>query len=491
MRFPSHPSILRPALLALAFALAPAVGDESAAAATSIPNPPTERPPPSGDEGDLWLEAEPLGLRFRPPTPALAKAESLEGVFRYEVVDAQATPRWWLRFQYLTSSSAGLSARDQVMAYLDAMRRNEKEFTIRVDEAIRPVGAGEDGQLLVIEAPVGDGSTGLSGWLLVPSGRDRFLACSLAVPTDGLATTIPALRKAFAEMQMISVESVEAAKRERVERGARMLAFDEAKLRAALRPEPVVYRIYRPASSGSPETELGWMTIRVVEGRRGEVDPNRPASRYRDADNDEGLLVILDAKSLVSQDGRTVVDTQTRAWMAWDRLSEVWSSRSTQRTTQGQGTASRTTAQTGIRTPARPGQPRPRLEVINSVAEQQTRDPLEWSLPPNYLSQAELLVLGKLLPKDAPAAQPYASYAFDPRSNTLPQRTDEWRRNADGTWTLETEIPGSPQNLIQIFAADGERLKRIDHDGVGPIHTERIEVDALRALWRRKGLPLE
>lgn len=482
-----------PSMLSLASAAAPLLvllpaPLDSLAASPFIPNPPTERPL---DDDGLWLEAEPLGLRFRPPTPALAKAESVDGVFRYEVVDAQPTPRWWLRFQYLTSSTAGLSARDQVMAYLDAMRRNDKEFTIRLDEAIRPAGAPEEGRLLVIEAPVGDGSTGLSGWLLIPSGRDRFLACSLAVPTDGLKTTIPALRRAFEEMEMISIEAVEAAKRERVDRGTRMLAFDEAKLRAAVQPTPVVYRIFRPSSAGSPETELGWMTIRVVAGKRGEVDPNRPASRYRGVDNDEGLLVLLDAKSLVSPDGRTVVDTQTRAWLAWDRRSEVWSTRSTQRMTHGQGTASRTTAQTGVRTPARPGQPRPRLEVINSVAEQQTREPLEWTLPPNYISQAELFVLGKLLPKDAPSAEPFASYAFDPRSNALPQRTDEWRRNADGTWTLETTIPGSPQPLIQIFDADGERLKRIDHDGVGPIHTERIDADTLRALWRRKGLPLE
>lgn len=443
--------------------------------------------PPTVSPDQEWLEAEPLGLRFQPPTPAFAKAETVDGVFRYEVVDSEREPRWWLRFQILVSSRSGLSARDQITAYLDTLTRNGKPFTIRLDEKIRPAGAIDEGILLIIEAPVGDGSTGLTGWMLLPTAPDRFLAASIAMPLSAFDAMLPQLRAAFAGMQVTALQEIEAARKARMAEGERVLSFGPDALRAAIQEEPLIYRIYRPASSGSQEIELGWLTVRTVAGQRGEVDPARDAKSYRGADLEPGLLVILDAKSLVSPDGRNVVDTQTRAWMAWDRSSELWSTRSTQR----QGPASRTTAQTGIRTAARPGQPRPRLEVINSVAERQSRDQADWVVPPNYLSQAELLVLGKLLPRSETGQREFASYAFDPRSNGLPQRSDLWRRNDDGTFTLETRIGGSSQPLIQTFDASGERIRRIDEDAAGVIVTERIDLDALRTLWRRKGLPLE
>ncbi len=410
-----------------------------------------------------------------------------DGVLRFEVVDSLPNPRWWLRFQSLTSSKAGLSAADQIQAYLETLKKNKKEFTVRIDEPLTPKGASGEGRLLVIESPIGDGAVGISGWLIAPTGSDRFLTCSIVAPADSANEVVPALRKAFTEMELTPRDAVIAAKKERMDRGAKMVAFSKEALQQTVASEPTLYRIYRPATEKGEARELGWMSVRVIEGRRGEVDATRDPKSLHGEDNEEGLLVILDAKSILNNDARHTMDTQVRYWMAWDRLSEVWSVRSTER----QGDASRTSGQTGVRTPTRPGDPRPMLRVINSISERQTRDPLEWQVPPNYISQAELVVLGKLLPKDDPAPPTFSSYAFDPKSTGLPQRTDTWKRNGDGTWTLETRLGTSASPLVQTFDENGERLKRVDVDPDGTIVTERIESSQLRALWKRKGLPIE
>ncbi|MDZ4829294.1 MAG: hypothetical protein SGJ09_03730 [Phycisphaerae bacterium] len=472
----------------------------------SPPKPASERPlegsDPAKDAKSMKsaevLEVEGLGLSFRPPQPAFGKAETIDGVLRYEVVDGQASPRWWLRFQNLTSSKSSQTARSQLDAYLDTLRRNAKPFTVKVNEDIVVKGASGESRILLIETPIGvpDGgaasgstsATGINGWIIIPNGIDRFLTGSIIATSAEFDAMWPGLKTALASIEVKSLDAIALAKQERIDRGEEVLAFSMKTLRAALSPEPTFYRMYRPGAprrDGTPgdEIEIGWMSVRVVEGQRGEVDPTRDVSKLRGEDTERGLLSIIDAKSIVSSDATNSVDSQIRSWVAWDRRTEVWSVRSTQR----QGTAARSSAQTGLRS-ASP----PKLQVINAVADRNySRDPQEWVVPPNYLSQAELVVLGRLLPKNKREATTFASYAFEPKSNGLPQRTDTWKPNEDGTWTLDTRVGGSTAPLVQTFDANGDRVKRVDVDSSGMLVTERIALEQLRSLWKRKGLPIE
>lgn len=429
-------------------------------------------------------------MRLKPPQPSYGKAETVDGVLRYELVDGQTNPRWWLRFQNLTSSRANLTARDQLDAYLETLKKNDKPFTTKVNEDLPITGASGESRILIIETPIDEHATGLSGWLIVPNGTDRFLTCSIIATSADFDASWPALHAALKSIEVQSLETVAAAKKERMDRGEKLLAFTADDLRAALASDPVYYRIYRPHdpdSRNAEDTEVGWMSVRVIEGARGTVDGMRDPSKLRGEDTELGMLAVIEAKSIVNADATNSIDTQIRSWMSWDRQDEVWSVRSTQR----QGTASRTSAQTGVRSRPKHGDPRPKLRVINSSAEKLSRDPQEWLVPPNYLSQAELVVLGKLLPREESASTTFASYAFDPKSNGLPQRLDAWTRNPDGTWTLESRIGGSTAPLVQVFDANGTRIKRVDVDATGTVITERIELDKLRSLWKRKGLPLE
>jgi hypothetical protein len=429
---------------------------------------------------------EGLGLKFRPPQPALGKGEDLAGVLRYEVVDGSASPRWWMRFQTLTSSRSGLTAKDQINAYLDAMTKSGKSFTVTIDEAISPSGSKGEGRFVILESPLPQGGTGTSGWVIIPTGNDRYLVCSLVAPTNTFASVLPSLRESFETMSVLSPDQIVKDRRERIDRGTDMLRFSESKLREALQQDPLLFRVFREGSraDGSDATEIGWMTVRAIEGMRGEVDASRDSAKFDSDEREKGLMVIVQAKTVIGGDATNLVDTESRYWVSWDRTSEVWSIRSTQR----QRDAARTTSQTGVRTPPRRGDPRPILRVVNSTG---MSEPLEWAVPPNYLSQAELVMLGRLLPRDNPHPDPYASYAFDPKTNGLPQRIDSLKRNDDGTWTLETRIGAAPVPLIQTFDDKGNRSRRVDVDAIGTVVTERITAEKLKSIWRAKGLPIQ
>jgi hypothetical protein len=490
--------LLAPVAAALAFARAlPAAGQTAEAPPATTAT--KDQPAPNGESAPAaagatdFLEIEGLGLRLRPLQPSFGKSETVEGVQRYELVDAEASPRWWLIFQNLTSSTAGTTARSQLEAYLETLRKNGKPFDVRVNENFTVAGASDEARLLLIERPVNDEATGISGWLIIPNGPDRFLTCSIAAPTRTFDAIWPEVQKSLRSIEVRSAEAIAQSKRQRMETGAKVLDFTREDLKAALGAEPTCYRMYRPGAAADKdpkvrdERELGWLVMRSREAMRGEVDPKADPKKLRGEDADPGILVQIDAKSIVNDDATNTVDTQIRAWLSWDRTEEVWSVRNTQR----QGSGVRSSAQTGVRTPARRGDPRPMLRVINSTAEKLSRDPEEWAVPPNYISQAELMILGRLLPKDNPGPQTFSSYAFEPRTNGLPQRRDTWKREADGTWTLETFLGGASVPLVQSFSADGERLRRVDVDAFGTVITEKIDLAALKALWRSKGLPVE
>jgi hypothetical protein len=447
-----------------------------------------ESSPPAAEKADDtgWVEIPALSLRIRPPQPALGKSETVNGVFRYEIVEGGDPPKWWMRLQTLISSRSGQTADDQVKAYFDALTKTGKTFTVTINEALTPEGATGEGRLAIIESPLAEGGSGFSGWVIVPSGEDRYLVASLVLSASTLDTAIPALRETFRTMRLVDHSEIVTDRREKIERGLAMLRFSEETLRAALQPEPLLYRVYRDRDPNDPgdDTEVGWMTVRAIEAMRGEVNGSIPAEDLEAEEREKGFMVIVQAKTIIDGNATNVVDTESRYWVSWDRGSEVWSVRSTQR----QRDAARTTGQTAVRTPPRRGDPRPILRVINASG---MTEPLEWAVPPNYLSQAELIMLGRLLPRTSPNPEPYASYAFDPKTNGLPKRMDSFRQNPEGTWTLETKIGTNPLPLVQTFDAKGNRVRRVDNDAAGSVITELISPEALRSLWQRKGLPIQ
>jgi len=206
-----------------------------------------------------------------------------------------------------------------------------------------------------------------------------------------------------------------------------------------------------------------------------------------------GLMVEVIAKMFVDGDSAHTVDIQSRFWQAWDRGAESWSTVSTER----RAGASHTLGQTGWRARAMSTNEQGSvLTVINSLAHSsngadplKSRTPTEWEVPEvGYLNQAELVLLGALLPRDGSMDGEYSFYCYDTRSNRLPQRVDRWTPDPDskGRYTLTSRASVESPEFKQLFGSTGERLRRIDADG---LVTEVIEHADLLRLWKSKGLP--
>ena len=482
-----------------AIAVAPADGSplaridaRGAAAEFSVVAPPpsggTATPKPAVTDGlaETPLEADLLSFRMRVPVGTAVRVEKLP-VANYLLADGAAEPAWRARASALHASRAGTTAKSQCDDYLADLRKKNQKFDEIVSEP-RKVG-GSDAHLVYIGVPLESGSRGIMGNLVIARGPDEFLVFSLIMLDAEFEKSRALLDRAFATLEFQDRAKAVAESNELLLKGAELLgAITPDALRATIDPQPRVFRMWRPDESGGKATggkkDFGYLILRVREGRRGEVDASKDPKKLRGEDDELGLLASADARVIVNDDPTHTIDMQSRYFLRWDRASESWSIRTTER----QKRASRSSAQTGIRLAPTAGAPRSVLQVITASRDGMTREPLEWPLPPVYLSQVELLVLGELLPRDPkqPAIE-FKDYAFDQRDQKLPQRRETWSRIENG-WRLETQQSSSPAKIVQEFDNKGKRVRRTDADGSV---TEVIALEDLRTLWKSKGLPVE
>lgn len=446
---------------------------------------------PSDGLAEVPLDAEGLGFTMRVPAGCTVRIERGRSLSYLLAEDGQQ-PGWRLRATSITASKAGTTARSQCEDYVAEVRARDSKIEVVANEAFR---AGTvDGHIVYLAVPLETGGRGIMGMLALPSSIDSYLAFSMLIVDGSFASARPLLERAFATITVRDVAKAAAEDMDLLVRGAEIAgAITADKLRATIDPEPRVYRMWRTDEAGARQ-DYGYMVIRVREGRQGEVDASKDPAKLKGEDNEPGLLASIDARIVVNNDPSHTVDAQSRYFVRWDRASEAWSIRTTER----QKRASRSSAQTGLRLAPSAGAPRPVLQVITASGDGMTREPQEWAVPPAYLSQAELIVLGELLPRDAAgtdvgagansrAGIAFKDYAFDQREQKLPQRHEKWTRIGTG-WRLETRQGSSPAMTVQEFDERGKRVRRTDVDGSV---TEMIKLEDLRALWKSKGLPVD
>jgi hypothetical protein len=474
------------AALALTLALLSpraALGGFSGVPTASAPVESAQTQPRDSDDGlaPTPLEAELLGFRMRVPVGTAVRVER-GAPSSYLLNEESENPRWRVRATSLRASRLGTTARSQCEDYIAELRTRGQEFEVLANEE-RTID-GRAAHLFYLSVPLDEGGRGISGILMVPSGADDYLVFSILALGDGFDATRALLDRSFATIALVDRSKERDERAELLGRGEAIVAsFTPERLRAAIARDALFFRMWRPDADGKPQ-EVGYVIIRVREGQRGEVDGSADPRALKDLEAEKGLLATVDARVIVNNDASHTLDVESRYFMTWDRLSESWSVRSTQR----HRSATRSSAQTGIRTPTSAGSPRPVIRVISATRDGMTREPQDWAVPPAYLSQAELVVLGQLLPRnDSVQTIDFLDYAFDQRDERLPQRRETWSRTASG-WRLETRVGSSPDKLVQEFDTDGVRVRRIDPDGTV---TERITLEELRKLWRAKGLPVD
>lgn len=472
----------RPAQLALVTLALGAAGASAWAGLFSVVDRGVQSPARE-DGGELApapLEADLLNFTMRVPVGTAVRIERAPSP-NYLLSEASDNPQWRIRIASLRASKLATTAQSQCQDFLAELKAKGQQFTVLVDEP-RSI-AGRTAHLFYIAVPIEGGGSGISGTLMVPTGPDQYLVFSLVALEEGFERTRALLDKSFATLALVDRSAVIDERATLLGRGEAIVAsITPEALRATITKDPLFYRMWKPDANGAPQ-EVGYVIIRVREGKRGEVDASKTPESLKGDEAEPGLLALVDARVVVNNDPTHTLDVQSRYFLVWDRSSESWSMRSTQR----QRANSRSSAQTGVRTAPTTGAPRPTIKVISASRDGMTRDPIEWPVPPAYLSQAELVVLGQLMPrKETIESIDFLNYAFDQRDQKLPQRREKWSRTPTG-WKLETRIGSSPDVLIQEFDAGGIRTRRIDPDGT---ITERITLEELRRLWNAKGLPV-
>jgi hypothetical protein len=467
--------LTRTALLLVAAALAgPAAAQPTPASAPGTTPAPVVVPDTLEPEPFLATE---LGFSIHLPRDAKTRITTPDGGGRiYEAIDVHERPRWWLRIQTLASTLPDPSPRAEIEDHLGRLMATDPPPTVLALEPLAIAGA-EPGQLLYARQET-DTTPVISGWLVLPHAPATFIVVTIIADPATFDEVRPLLDTSFATIRLKSRAEVVAEADTRLIAGRSFVqTISRERLEKCIHPI-VHYRIYdaNAKSDAIAGGEIGWMSVEAREGVLGEVDQAKEPIDYTDVEFESGLLVIVRARLIEDPVKQHYQDIERRHWLAWDRLRETWSGRITRR----HGAATQTSGETGVRSGTR-------LTVIQSTVERQSREPKQFVIPDKaYLSAAEVLVFGRLLPRDGRPVPELELYSYDTESGQIRRRRDHWSLAPNGTdWILETLVDGSDRTLTQTFGPDGIRLRRIDSRG---IVTERTDYDRLMIMWQRKGL---
>ncbi len=421
------------------------------------------------------LAAEAIGLRMYLPAGSVVTTQAVDQTISYLASDPGAT--WSLRISTLTPAVAQPTAQALAEQHLQAIQATGRRFQVIANEP-RMVGAFL-GHLLYIQQVFDDDKQLVNGWLILPNSARSFVVLTILTTADQFLRLRPVLDASFDSIELRTIDDRLTQRQARLLRGRALIGtLTPEKLRSVL-SERRWYRIYRPGGSDriADDTEIGFLSIECTEAMRGQLTPERQPRSFSGMETQLGLMVLVEARAIIDGERSHYLDVDGRYWLAWDRFAEAWSIRQTQR----MGQAARTTAETGIRD-------RLTLDIIHSSKEQLTREPSRYTIPDlAYLSQAEVFLLGQLLPRDGSITGPMSFYFYDTKSRRLGDRIDDWQSSRDGSgqWVLKTLPVLETKPIVQHFDAQGRRIRRIDGDGTV---TERIDPNELRAIWRTKGL---
>ena len=491
------PSLARRALTA-AVAVLFVSYNHALAQATAPTVPPAKGPATAAAPADT-LNAAPtdfelLGIRLRLPSGCLMRHEGTGKSATWIVTEREESPRYILRLSKLFAAAPSSPAA-QIDEYVRTVSerpspnavfavRSRKEFDL----------GGRAAGLLYTSLREGTGDdevNAVQGYFILQVAPAEFVVVSSLLAESDFGTTVPLLEQCFRSVEVPDPAAAEQARVERMQRGIHLLAgLDEDALRRALDPVapggavpgPRWYRLTRTEPDGAVQ-ESGYMTVTAIDAAQGAANPDRAEADWDPQERERGLLVRIRMRTLLDPAGKAVNDTDARYWVRWDRQREFW----TVRTTARSGKNTRTSSQLGMREAPTSGQPRPTLEVTDVSQTQAAVAPRRWTLPPEgYLSQAEAMVLPRLLPLAAEPAS-YGFYWFDTRSGRIAQRADVAAKTAAGR-SVSTRRSLEAADVLDEVDARGLLLRRVADDGTSAQATTGEE---LLALWKRKGLPVQ
>jgi hypothetical protein len=430
------------------------------------------------------IVAETLGVRINPPLTAVVQVQRADDRVTMSLVDTSEPPAWSMRIHSLQSTLATPSPAGQIAQVMEAWRRDGRQFEVLGNE---PVGfGGRPGRLCYLQAESLTGEKVILGWLILPFRGSELLVFSLQSTVEGFPAVRPLLEASFSTLVLKEPEQIVDVRKTRLDAGEAFLATLTPERLQSMVGERQWYRYYMPAAAvkATTDTELGYYVVEFSESTMDGIDPRRGLEPPQDAGGATGLLVHVGGHYIETTSDMTY-DSDAYYWVAWDRSEEAWSIRATRRL-RGREESE---AVTGIRTPSSAGDPAGTITVINSGKNGATRDEQSWRVPEIYLSQAPRWALGRLLARSGLGSTEMSTYCFDTTAAkpSVSLRIDRWEPLAAGSnrWQLTSQARGDMPKVVSIFDRAGGLIRRTWATGQV---SEPIELDALHALWRRKGL---
>jgi hypothetical protein len=329
----------------------------------------------------------------------------------------------------------------------------------------------------------------VSGYTIALIEPGRFVVLQLDTTVEHAGVAIDVYERLIASVELRNPADVAAQRSAAIKTGQSFLNTLPASEYLAALPEETVqwFRTVAP-NPASPEgvREVGYQRVEMRTGKRGELNPQKPSSRWNQNELEDGILVKIEARAVlgpVENPARQVVDSQAIYWMKLDesgRGEESWSMRMILR----EGGEDALYTEVG----ARLGD---QLTVtVNAPGTQ----PLEkrWRIPEGYISQAETHIIPRLLAR-AGAQVDMAFYAYSSSLNEIKLRREQLTRITDddavanGVWRLSTEVSEGAASRVYFLEDKGDVAQGKMPDGaiMSPTNPED-----LRAAWKRKGLPI-
>lgn len=338
-----------------------------------------------------------------------------------------------------------------------------------------------------------DEPTGLVlAYTLIDLPGPHFLVLELVTPEENYLAARPVYETVVAATEFLDPRAADAQRWPLMLAASRFIAqastadYQNAMTRVDGRME----RLYAPGGTGADadDREVGVRRILCWPGRRGEIDPDKPASAFNESEQEEGYIVFVGGRYFDSAEDpvtherrRVIADFAATYWMSTDRQREAWLKRML------------------IQTPLYP-RPVPFTEMGARSGESLT----VWTKAPGepevsvhpvfegqgYLSQVEFLLFADML---AAAGIPtdFGYYAWQTDAATCRFIHDSVIPESSGPgWTIQRSFGDAVET--HDIAFDGELRWRGTRREIGEavVNCEPTDADRLTALWNAKGLPM-
>ena len=235
----------------------------------------------------------------------------------------------------------------------------------------------------------------IAGYTIALTEPGRFLILQLEAPAQQASRATDLYERMLASVQLRNPVDVAAQRAAAVRAGSAFLAsLPASEYLAALPREPVRWTRTVTQDANSPDgvREVSYQRIEMRTGKRGELNPGKPSSRWSPSEMEDGVLVKIEARAVAPPgSGLEYVDSQSISWMKLDpkgRGEESWSVRMVLRERGRDSVYSEVGARLGDQL----------VVTINSPGAQPAEK--SWRIPPEgYISQVETHLLRAFFPR--------------------------------------------------------------------------------------------